>query len=213
MRGESIAGRDGGGWAIWITGLPGSGKTTLARAAAAALETRGIAARVLELDEIRKVITPEPTYTDAERELVYRALACMAKLLTEAGVPVIIDATAHRRAWRALARRLIPAFAEVQLLCPLEVCREREAVRHAQHAPTQIYAHGGQPGATVPGVDVPYEPAIAPELELRTHEAAPETAVREVVALAERLGARPSVQFVPIPYRREPRPAPPSAPR
>lgn len=192
MRGENTARRDGGGWAIWITGLPGSGKTTLARAAAAALETRGIAARVLELDEIRKVLTPEPTYTDAERDVVYRALACMAKLLTEAGVRVIIDATAHRRAWRELARRLIPAFAEVQLLCPLEVCREREAIRHAGHAPARIYAHGGQPGATVPGVDVPYERALAAELDLKTQEGDLETAVREVVALAEGLEARPS---------------------
>jgi adenylylsulfate kinase len=51
-------------WAIWITGLPGSGKTTLARSAAAALEARGIPVKVLELDEIREVITPEPAYTD-----------------------------------------------------------------------------------------------------------------------------------------------------
>jgi len=88
---------------------------------AGALEARGIPLKVLELDEIRKVVTPEPTYSAAEREIVYRALAYMAKLLTEAGVPVLIDATADRRAWRDLARTLIPIFAEVQLLCPLEV--------------------------------------------------------------------------------------------
>ncbi len=66
-------------WAIWITGTPGSGKTTLARSAAAALEARGIAVKVLELDEIREVITPRPTYTEAERDVVYRALVYMAK--------------------------------------------------------------------------------------------------------------------------------------
>ena len=144
-------------WAIWITGLPGSGKSVLARGAAAELRARGEPVRVLELDEIRKTLTPSPTYSDAERDAVYRALVCMAVLLTEAGVPVILDATAHRRIWRDLGRAAIPRFGEVQLLCPPEVCRERERTRPPGHAPRGIYAQAGRPGATVPGVDVPYE--------------------------------------------------------
>lgn len=175
-------------WAIWITGVPGSGKTTLARQVADALEARRVTVKVLELDEIRKVVTPEPAYSDAEREIVYRALAYMAKLLTEAGVPVLIDATAHRRAWRELARHLIPIFAEVQLVCPLEVCREREQGRPAGHAPAAIYARSGRPGATVPGADVPYEAGLHPELVLNTHELDLWTAVQEVLYLARRLG-------------------------
>jgi len=176
------------GWAIWITGLPGSGKTALAQGVAAALHKRGLPVKVLELDEIRRVVTPEPAYSDAERDIVYRALAYMAKLVTEAGAPVIIDATAPRRVWRDLARRLIPAFAEVQLLCPIEVCREREQHRQAGHAPPAIYARAGQPGATVPGVNVPYEEALHPELVLRTHECDLRTAVEAVLSLAGRLG-------------------------
>lgn len=175
-------------WAVWITGLPGSGKTTLTRQVAAALGTRGVPVKVLELDEIRQVVTPTPTYSEAEREIVYRALAYMAKLVTEAGVPVLIDATAPRRAWRDLARSLIPAFAEVQLLCPLEVCRERERNRPEGYAPRAVYARGGLPGATVPGVDVPYEGSLHPELVLNTHECDLWTAVQEVLFLARRLG-------------------------
>ncbi|MBI4588941.1 MAG: adenylyl-sulfate kinase [Candidatus Rokubacteria bacterium] len=178
------------GWAIWITGLPGSGKTTLARAVALALAARGIPVKVLELDQIRKVVTPRPAYTDAEREIVYRALAYMAKLLTEAGVPVLIDATAHRRAWRQLARGLIPAFAEVQLLCPIEVCRAREQGRRSQYAPPGIYARGGEPGATVPGVDVPYEVSLQAELILNTDECDHWTQVQEVLYLVRRLARR-----------------------
>ena len=174
-------------WAIWITGPPGSGKTTLARGAAAALEARGLALKVLELDEVRKTVTPEPTYSDTEREIVYRALAYMAKLLTDAGVPVLVDATAHRRAWRELGRHLIPAFAEVQLLCPLEVCREREESRHPGHAPRAIYARGGGPGATVPGLDVPYEESLHADLTLNTDECDLWTQVQEVLYLVRRL--------------------------
>lgn len=174
-------------WAIWITGPPGSGKTTLARRVAAELEARGVTLTVLELDQIRRLVTPAPTYSDAERDVVYRALAYMAKLLTEAGVPVLIDATAHRRVWRELARDLIPVFAEVQLLCPLEVCREREARRRPGYAPRAVYARAGAAGATVPGVDVPYEVSLSAELTLNTDECDLWTQVQEVLYLARRL--------------------------
>ncbi len=174
-------------WAIWITGLPGSGKTAIARRAAAALADAGDTVRVLELDEIRKVLTPAPTYSDVEREVVYRALGVMARLLTEAGVPVIVDATAHRREWRDLARQAIPRFAEVYLTCPLDVARERERLRRAAHSPRDIYARAGTPGATVPGVDVAYEPPAAPELVLDTAHETVDACVEKVVALARRL--------------------------
>ena len=174
-------------WTIWITGPPGSGKSTLARGVEVALEVRGVTLKVLELDEVRKVVTPAPTYSDAEREVVYRALAYMAKLVTEAGVPVIVDATAHRRAWRELARSLIPAFAEVQLLCPVEVCREREQRRRPGHAPRAIYARAGGPGATVPGVDVPYEVSLRADLTLNTDECDLWTQVQEVLYVVRRL--------------------------
>jgi adenylylsulfate kinase len=174
--------------AIWITGPPASGKSVLARAAAAELSAAGRPVVVLELDEIREFVTPSPTYTDTERDVVYRALVYMAAALTAAGTPVIIDATAHRRAWRDLARRLIPRFAEVQLVCPLDVCREREAQRAEGHAPRGIYARAGSPGSVVPGVDVPYEPALRPEVTVDTHREDRDVAVDRIVALVRALG-------------------------
>jgi adenylylsulfate kinase len=176
-------------WAIWITGLPGSGKSSVARAAAALLRARGKAVTVLELDAIRKKITPDPTYTDAERDLVYRALGYMTATLVEAGVPVIVDATAHRRAWRDAVRAAIPRFAEVQVLCPLEICRERERTRPLGHTPAGIYARAGRPGATVPGVDVPYETALAAELTIDTTVDDVAAAAAKVAALAQSLAA------------------------
>jgi adenylylsulfate kinase len=175
-------------WAIWVTGPPGSGKSTVVRHAVARLEALGEPVTVLELDEIRKVITPEPAYSDQEREVVYRSLVFMAMSLAESGLPVIVDATAHRRAWRDMARARIRRFAEVQLRCPLEVCRDREAHRHGGHAPRGIYARAGRPGATVPGVDVPYEPSLAPELSVDTATVDAETAGARVAELAQALG-------------------------
>lgn len=175
-------------WAIWITGLPGSGKSALARAAAAELAARDVHVKVLELDVIRKILTPLPSYSDVEREAAYRMLAFMAATLVDNDIPVIIDATAHRRHWRDFARRLIPRFAEVQLHCPLAVCREREASRPPGNAPRNIYATGG----TVPGVGREYEPALSPELTIDTAAQTVASGAGLVVALAHRLGAGPS---------------------
>jgi adenylylsulfate kinase len=155
-------------WAVWITGLPGSGKTAIARAVEAELHRQRVGVQVLELDALRRVLTPTPTYDHMEREAVYRALVFIATTLTCAGRPVVIDATAHRRAWRDLARRSIPRFAEVQLVCPVDVARARERTRPPGAHPPAVYAHAGRPGATVPGVDVPYEHATAPELTIDT---------------------------------------------
>jgi adenylylsulfate kinase len=62
-------------FAIWITGLPASGKSTIVTALKPQLEGLGLTVEVLESDEVRRVITPTPTYSEAERDLFYRALA------------------------------------------------------------------------------------------------------------------------------------------
>jgi protein-L-isoaspartate(D-aspartate) O-methyltransferase len=174
-------------WAIWVTGLPGSGKSVIAQAAAAELRAGGERVVVLELDRIRKVITPQPTYGDAEREAVYRALVYSAAALVDAGVPVIIDATAHRRAWRELARTTIPNFAEAQLRCPLEVCQARERARPRGAAPRGIYDQASRPGATVPGVNVEYEYAQAPELIIDTTAKSVAEAAADIVGVVRRM--------------------------
>ncbi len=94
-------------WVVWFTGLPGCGKTTIAKCVKAILSEKKIDARALQLDEIRRVITPKPRYTEEERDLVYASLAYMAKLLSESGINVIVDATANKRRYRDLARSLV----------------------------------------------------------------------------------------------------------
>jgi len=116
-------------WAIWITGLPGSGKTTIAQGVAARLAAEGRGARILELDAIRRLVTPDPTYSDEERRVLYRALAVMAALLVEAGSNVIVDATHARVKWRekevAIARQRGAQVIAVWLDVPLDVCLAR----------------------------------------------------------------------------------------
>jgi adenylylsulfate kinase len=155
-------------WVMWFTGLPGCGKTTIAEQVKSMLYENGINTKILQLDEIRKVITPQPKYTEEEREIVYASLAYMAKLLAEERVNVIIDATANRRRYRDLARKLIPIFGEVFIHAPLEICMDREAKRKAKFAPTEIYKKAAREKSNVPGVNVAYEVPISPEIEVDT---------------------------------------------
>ena len=148
--------------AIWITGLPGSGKTTIAGKVAESL-----GAKHLQLDQVRKIVTPDPDYSEKERRIVYASLAYMAYLLVDSKVSVVIDATANRREYRDLARKLIPRFIEVYVECPIEVCMEREQGRDTGYAPTRIYAGAGK-GGTVPGVDVEYEAPLRPEVVVQS---------------------------------------------
>ena len=161
-------------WVMWLTGLPGCGKTTIAKKVRSRLQEKGIAVKILQLDEIRRAITPVPRYTEEERDIVYASLAYMGYLLAEAGVNVIIDATANRRRYRDLARRLVPNFAEVFIRAPLSVCMEREAERAAEFSPKGIYKKAGAEKAPVPGVNVAYEEPLAPEIEVDTTTMNPE---------------------------------------
>jgi adenylylsulfate kinase len=155
-------------WVMWFTGLPGCGKTTIAERVSAILSEKGVRARILQLDEIRRAITPEPKYTEEERDIVYASLAYMGKLLADEGVNVIIDATANRRRYRDFARKLIPNFAEVFIQAPLSVCIEREARRKAKFSPKNIYRKATDDKAAVPGVNVAYEEPISPEIAVDT---------------------------------------------
>jgi adenylylsulfate kinase len=165
-------------WVVWFTGLPGCGKTTIAKRVKAILSENKIDAKILQLDEIRKVITPNPRYTEEERDIVYASLAYMAKLLYESGVNVIVDATANKRHYRDLARSLVPNFAEVHIRAPIDVCMTRERERKAQFAPKDIYKKAAQERALVPGVNVSYEEPLAPEIDVDTTAMSPEQSAR-----------------------------------
>jgi len=173
------------GIALWITGLPGSGKSTLADALKKALPYF----TVLRMDDLRKIVTPNPTYSDTERDIVYRSLVYLSKTLTERGDDVIIDATGNLRKWRDLARQLIPRYLEVYLRCPVDLCIQRETSRSETHAaPKGIYKKGSA-GWPVPGTVVPYEEPLHPEIVIDTESTTIEHAVGKITAGIEQLRA------------------------
>ena len=148
-------------FAIWITGLPASGKSTIVAQLLPLLKQVGMPVEVLESDNVRRVLTPTATYSQQERDVFYRSLAFAGSRLVAQGIVVIFDATASRRAYREFARQLIPRFVEVAVECPLAVCMERDKKGTYEK---------GQRGlsTTVPGLQAPYEAPLHPDLTVDT---------------------------------------------
>jgi adenylylsulfate kinase len=167
-------------FAVWVTGLPASGKSTLVASLKAQLAAREVDVAVLESDVLRQIFTPHPRYDEEEREDFYRQIVYVGTLLTQHGAPVIFDATANRRRYRDHARSQIPRFLEVYLDCPLETCIARD--------PKGIYRKGREGLADiVPGLQAPYEPPESPDVVVRSDKETPEAAARRIIeALVDR---------------------------
>lgn len=171
----------GRGFAVWLTGLPASGKSALASALRKELITRGLSTLIVDSDELRLVLTPQPGYTENERDWFYRTLVKLVGWLTDSGINVLIAATGSRRDYRQAVRERVARFAEVYVRCSLETCIERD--------PKGIYARAlAGSGNTVPGLGVPYEPPPAPEAVVDTSLMSPEEAAASVLAQLETAG-------------------------
>jgi adenylylsulfate kinase len=171
----------GTAFAVWLTGLPASGKSVIARALSAEFDRRGIRAAVLESDSVRREIAPDAGYGDAERDAFYSTLAFLARVLVLHGVTVIVDATANRRAYRDRARETIPRFLEAHVRCPLAVCQSRD--------PKGIYRRAEEGTAqNVPGISAPYEPPLLPDIVLDGEREDPGSAAGRIVSVLEKKG-------------------------
>ncbi len=166
------------GFVLWFTGLPSSGKTTVATGTAEILRRRNLPVQVLDSDELRDVLTPQPSYDEPEREWFYGVLVFLGVLLIEHGVSVLIAATAHRRSYRDRARDQIERFAEILVRCSPQTCRHRDRKGlYARAERGQI--HG------LPGIHRPYEPPRQPELVIDTEQHDLESCTSQVVSFLE----------------------------
>jgi adenylylsulfate kinase len=157
-------------FAVWLTGLSGSGKSAIARELLAQLHARGVAAAVLESDVMRRQLTPYPRYDEADRDFFYGVLSRMGALIVESGRPVVFDATANLRRYRDDARSRIARFAEVYVDTPLEVCRARDT--------KGLYKGDAK---NLPGVGALYEPPLKAEVVLHGDRGTPDEAASAVL--------------------------------
>jgi adenylylsulfate kinase len=160
------------GSVVWLTGLPSSGKSTLAAAVHAELDRIGVPGVILDGDAVRAALVPSPGYSARERDDFYATLARLAALLAAQGLTVLVPATAHRAAYRADARAWAPHFFEVHVRTPLDECRRRDT--------KGLYASAHP---DLPGVDLAYEAPEAPEVVAEGGQDA--VAIARIVALLQ----------------------------
>jgi adenylylsulfate kinase len=148
------------GVVVWFTGLPSSGKSTLAEQVRARLRQSGHNPVLLDGDAVRASIVPVPGYDPRARADFYETLARLAALLAGEGHVVLVAATANRRVFRERARELAPRFVEVFVAADPKDCRARDS--------RGLYAAARAGTATgVPGADAAFEPPLAPEITAR----------------------------------------------
>lgn len=161
---------------IWLTGLSGSGKSTIANAAARELFEQGYQVTVLDGDNVRHGLNKDLGFSDDDRKENIRRIGEVAKLFVEQGTIVITAFISPFQEDRRIVRQLVEAgeFHEVFVKCDLNVCEERD--------PKGLYkkARNGEiPFFT--GIDSPYEEPAAPELVLDTGDLSREESKRRLV--------------------------------
>ena len=165
-------------FAVWLTGLSGSGKSAIAHELLGKLHARGVDAAVLESDALRTQVTPFPKYDEPERDFFYGSLVALGRFCYDAGRPVLFDATANRRRYRDAARQAIVHFAEVHVDTPLEVCRARDT--------KGLYKKENV--TSLPGMQAAYEAPLVPEVVVHGDRGTPSAAADRVIAFLSRRG-------------------------
>lgn len=170
---------DSSGFTIWLTGLPCSGKSTIARTLARRLLRRGRRVEVLDGDLIRQSLSYGLGFSREDRDRNILRVAFVANLLARNDVIVIVAVVSPYRAARDEARRVLGQFFEVHVDCPLSECERRDVKGMYKRARA-----GELRGFT--GVDDPYEAPLHPELSLSTSvQSSEESAARVEAALLE----------------------------
>ena len=176
------------GATVWLTGLPASGKSTIAVALERRLVEEGQAAYLLDGDNIRHGLSDDLSFRPGDRAENIRRVGQVARLFADAGVVAVVSLVSPLAADRAVPRRLHDAaglpFLEVFIDTDVEECARRD--------PKGLYekARAGEiQGVT--GVDAPYEPPEAPEVRIPTAELEVDAAVDRILAALGQ-GVRPA---------------------
>jgi adenylyl-sulfate kinase len=151
------------GFVVWLTGLSGSGKTTIARTVEDALKSMNRCVVVLDGDEIRKHLSSDLGFSKRDRELNVERVAYLSHILSRSEIITVVALISPFRKSRDYARKLVGEgnFIEVWVKCSVETCKKRD--------PKGLYAKVMKGEITdFTGIDQDYEIPLNPEIILDT---------------------------------------------
>jgi adenylyl-sulfate kinase len=170
------------GFTVWFTGLPCSGKSTLAGLLKERLLERGFQSiELFDGDELRRHLSADLGFSKKDRDIHILRLGYVCHLLTRNGVPNLAAVISPYRAVRDAVRSQVGRFVEVYVKCPVETCAKRDVKGMYEKA-----FRGEIPNFT--GVSDPYEEPLAPEVVVETDQKGPEACVEQVLTRLEELG-------------------------
>lgn len=171
------------GVVLWFTGLPSSGKSTVAHDVEEKLHQMRCRTFVLDGDNVRHGLCGDLGFSEADREENIRRIGEVTKLFVEAGTVALTAFVSPFRRDRERARGLLSHgdFLEIYCRCPVEICEQRDPKGHYRQA-----REGKLKGFT--GVSAPYEEPADPELILDTARLSIEESVGKVLALLRNRG-------------------------
>src|SRR2546426_1500981 len=176
------------GFTLWLTGLSGAGKTTLAALLATELSARSVSVEVLDGDEVRRNLSAGLGFSKEDRDTNIRRIGYVAELLTRHGVVVLVAAISPYREVRSEMRDRIGRFLEIYVECPINVLAERDVKGLYRKALAGEIDH-------FTGVSDPYETPEDPDVWIDSSVETVDESVAKVLAAIEGL-ARPGVAVV-----------------
>ncbi len=169
------------GFVVWITGLPGSGKSTIANGVEKELRARGLKVENFDGDEVRRNLSKGLGFSKEDRDTHNKRIIYVCQLLTRNGVNAIVSLISPYRSTRAYAREQLPKFVEVYLKCSIKECIRRD--------PKGLYKKALAGEITnLTGIQDPYEEPLNPEVTLDTENDRPRQNIRKVLDKLRSLG-------------------------
>jgi adenylylsulfate kinase len=176
-----MTGKKNRGFTLWFTGLPCTGKSTLAELVAKEFERRGRGVEILDGDVVRTNLTKGLTFSKEDRDENIRRIGFVCGLLSKHGAIAISAAISPYRAVRDEVRSKIENFIEIFVDTPLELCIQRDVKGMYKKA-----LAGEMKNFT--GISDPYEPPLHPELVIETQKEGPEQSAARIVEKVEQVG-------------------------
>ncbi len=162
------------GLTLWLTGLSGAGKSTIAERVATSLRGRGLLVEVLDGDVVRENLSAGLGFSKEDRDTNIRRIGFVAELLTRNGVVVIVAAISPYREIREEVRERIGRFVEIYVRCSLDELRRRDVKGLYEKAIAGEIAH-------FTGVSDPYEEPEEPDLVVDSETEDVDTSVQRVL--------------------------------